>query len=237
MAKYRAFNKKTGAYASPEIPNVLAPVALTSVSVTSGSNIVTVASTTGVFPFMGLSIPNLPLGSFVLAIKSSTEIVAAAPLLSTSTGEWTVTAANANATASGSSMTGHAHGFNPVPIPEAIADSEMWRNQFSPTYKNAAADITIGSGLTDYASFAGLTGGYVVTPDTALSFADVNGTKKLVVSSASSLKMITSDEFAVKPYRTKSKWRHVHCLVCTAGDVVTIPASPDIAIVRIGADS
>lgn len=236
MAIWRAFNKKTGAFASQQLPNVLAPVALTGVATTSGSNIVTVAATTGVYPFMGLCVPNLPLGAFVLAVKSATEIVAAASVLSTTTGEWTVTAANANATASATGMLGMALGCNPWPLAEAIADGEMWRNTFSTTLKNAGADITIGQGVSDYASFSALSGGYVAAAGTDLTFGNVNGTVKLVIA-ATDLSMVLSDDIAMRPHRTKTKWRMVHCLVHTGGDVTKIPAHPDISLERISADA
>lgn len=237
---YRAFNKKTGAYASPVIPNVVDNVALTGVATTSGSNEITVASTTGVYPGMGLAISGVPRGAFVHAVKSATVIVAYAPVQNTTTGEWTVTAAGAYATATASSMLGYALGFNPVPVPDFITTGEAWRNTFSPTYKTASTDITIAGGTpvtTDYAAFLPLTGGYIVNPDTALTFADVGGTKKLVASGTSNLKMVVSDEFAVKPYRTKTKWVSLYHLVHTGGDVSTIPAHADIEIVRTGADS
>jgi hypothetical protein len=133
MATYRAYNKRLGSWASAEIPDVLDVKALAGVvtNVTVGTaNIITVTSTTGLFPGMGLAIPNIPRGAFIQSIKSATEIVAYAPLLNVATGEWTVTGAAASATAIGTGMTGHAHGFNPVPIPEAITNGEVWRNTF-----------------------------------------------------------------------------------------------------------
>lgn len=109
------------------VPNVLDHVELTSVSVTSGSNIVTVASTTGLYPGMALRVANLPRGSFIHAIKSNTEIEVYCSTFNASTGVWTTSAANAQATASASSMKGYAMGFSPVPVTEWYAEGN-WRN-------------------------------------------------------------------------------------------------------------
>lgn len=232
MATYRAYNKRLGSWASAEIPDVLDTKALAGVvtNVTVGTaNIITVTSTTGLFPGMGLAIPNIPRGAFIQSIKSATEIVAYAPLLDTATGEWTVTASAANATAIGTGMTGHAHGFNPIPIPEAITNGEVWRNTFDLSLKNAGADITIGQGTADYASFLALSGGYVAAAGTDVTFADVNGTKKLVIA-ATDISMVLSDDIAMRPYRAKTQWRHNHWLVSSTGNISTIPADVDIVV-------
>jgi hypothetical protein len=75
--KYRIYDTENGQYLTPEFAGVLDVAALTGVATTSGSAEITVASTTGVFPFMSLHVPGLPHGSFVRAVKSSTVIVAA----------------------------------------------------------------------------------------------------------------------------------------------------------------
>lgn len=235
MAIWRAFNKKTNSYASPEIPNVLATVALAGVGTTSGSNIITVTSTTGVFPFMGLAIPSIPKGSFVLAVKSTTQIIAAAPLLNLTTGEWTVTEANANATATASGQTGHALGCNPEPIPSAIADGEMWRNTIGAGMKSTGLRIQTRSGVNFVYHDPGIMHGGVVPKDDATLETIMDGSSQLLIA-ADEIRIAVSDEFLQKPHRTKTKWRSVHYLVHTGGDVTTIPAGIDIAMVRIGAD-
>ena len=75
--KYRPYDAESGQFLSAEFGDVIASKSLSSVNVASGSNEITVASTAEVYPFMGLSVPFLPLGSFVLAVKSSTVILAA----------------------------------------------------------------------------------------------------------------------------------------------------------------
>lgn len=74
--KYRIYDAENGQYLTPEFDGVLDTKALSGVEVTSGSNEITVASTTDVFPFMALSIRGLPPGSFVGVVKSSTVLVA-----------------------------------------------------------------------------------------------------------------------------------------------------------------
>jgi hypothetical protein len=109
------------------VPNVLTPVALTSVSTTSGSSDLTVASTTGCFPGMAVFAPNIPRGSFVHAVKSDTVLQLWNSAFNASTGVWTTSAANAQATANGSSMQAYAQGFNPVPVTQWYAEGN-WRN-------------------------------------------------------------------------------------------------------------
>lgn len=244
MAIWRAFNKKTGAFASQQLPNVLAPVALTGVATTSGSNIVTVAATTGVYPFMGLCVPNLPLGAFVLAVKSATEIVAAASVLSTTTGEWTVTAANANASATATGMLGMALGCNPWPLAEAIADGEMWRNTVPNSYKTTTLKVQVATGVGTNKSYVdpGIMAGGVVPKEDAIFEGTFDASAIPLIKGAGGasdpgLTLAVSDEMIRKPYRTKTKWRLVHCLVHTGGDVTKIPAHPDISLERISDDA
>ena len=237
MATYRAYNKRLGSWASAEIPDVLDTKALAGVAtnVTVGTeNIITVTSTTGLFPGMGLAIPNIPRGAFIQSIKSATEIVAYAPLLNVATGEWTVTAAAANATAIGSGMTGHAHGFNPIPIPEAITNGEVWRNTFEIA---AATDIQtpvpLGS-ATAYLNVNPGAGNVIIAPGTRV-YAGYNGAtgSKIIdntVLEPMEYQLATSDEYTERPYRAKTRWRHNHWLVSSTGNISTIPADVDIVV-------
>lgn len=110
------------------ITSVLAPVALTGVSVFSTSNLVTVDTTTGCYPGMPVAIPNVPAGSFIHAVKDSTTLELWRSDWNTSTGVWTTGAANANATATASSLTGHAYGYHPSCIMAQTYAMGMWRN-------------------------------------------------------------------------------------------------------------
>ncbi len=110
------------------LASVLPPIALTSVSTSSGSNEVTVASTTGCYPGMPVAIPGVPPGSFIHAVRSSTVLELWRSAWDTSTGVWTTSAANANATATASSLTGHAYGYHPSCIMAQTYAMGMWRN-------------------------------------------------------------------------------------------------------------
>lgn len=123
------------------ITSVLAPVALTGVSVSSTSNLVTVDTTTGCYPGMPVAIPNVPAGSFIHAVKSSTVLELWRSDWATSTGVWTTSAANANATATASSLTGHAYGYHPSCIMAQTYAMGMWRNLHDSNSSNGSATV------------------------------------------------------------------------------------------------
>jgi len=240
MATYRAYNKRLGSWASAEIPDVLDVKALAGVAtnVTVGTaNIITVTSTTGLFPGMGLAIPNIPRGAFIQSIKSATEIVAYAPLLDTATGEWTVTASAANATAIGTGMTGHAHGFNPIPIPEAITNGEVWRNTVPNEYNTSTLRVQVATGVSTNKAYVdpGIMAGGVVPKEDAIFEGTWDASAIPLIkggggASDPGLTLAVSDEMLRKPYRAKTRWRHNHWLVSSTGNISTIPADVDIVV-------
>ena len=130
-AKYKLTDKRTGRYDS--ITQVLAPVTLTGVSTTSGSNIITVASTTGVYVGMPLACANIPQGSFILAIKDATTLVLARSAWDAATGVWSTSETNAEATASESGLIARALGFCPLTIVVMTHALGVWRNSFAYT--------------------------------------------------------------------------------------------------------
>lgn len=123
------------------LASVLSPVALTSVSTSSSSNAVTVASTTGCYPGMPVAIPGVPPGSFIHAVKDSTTLELWRSAWDTSTGLWTTSAANANATATASSLTGHAYGYHPSCIMAQTYAMGMWRNLHDSNSSNGTATV------------------------------------------------------------------------------------------------
>lgn len=155
------------------ITSVLAPVALTGVSVSSASNLVTVDSTTGCYPGMPVAIPNVPAGSFIHAVKSSTVLELWRSDWNTSTGVWTTSAANANATATASSLTGHAYGYHPSCIMAQTYAMGMWRNlhasrssgssQVSTSFKEVTSNEMFGRGVAIVPS-GGTWSGQIFTP-------------------------------------------------------------------------
>lgn len=136
------------------VPDVVAHVHLTSVSTTSASNILTVASTTNCYPGMAVFAPNIPRGAFIHAVKSATELELWASSWNASTGVWTTSAANAQATANGSSMLAQAQGFNPVPVTQWYAEG-TWRNLHQTSSSGAALS---SYGITASDGFARLIG-------------------------------------------------------------------------------
>lgn len=109
-----------------EVPLVLAAVALTGVETSSGSNLITVDSTTNLFPGMPVAIPNVPAGAFIHAVKDATTIELLRSVFSA--GAWTTVAANANASASASGLRGHAYGYHFACLIEQAYAMGMWRN-------------------------------------------------------------------------------------------------------------
>lgn len=106
--------------------SVLGVVTLANVATTSGSAEVTCTSTSGCFPFMAVSIPNVPEGCFVVSVKNSTTLVLGRSVYTS--GAWTTSTANAQATATASSLTGYAYGFHPHCVIEKDFAKGMWRN-------------------------------------------------------------------------------------------------------------
>jgi len=124
------------------LANVLAPVALTGVETSSGSNLVTVASTTGLYSGMAIHCPNLPPNCIIHAVKSSTVLEVWASVYAA--GAWTTTAANANATASASGMLARALGFCPNTMVSKTYAEGTWRNLFATGgYTNAAGSVVL----------------------------------------------------------------------------------------------
>ena len=231
--KYRAYNRR-GAPLTPEFTGVLANVDLTGVSTTSGSNEITVASTTGLMPGMGLAINTIPRGSFIQAIKSATVIVAFAPSFDTSTGAWTVSAANANATATASSMLGKALGFNPVAIPEAQPPGDTYRNRVSGSSTALYKPGANSGGTLVQTAMPTISGGIIAKAGDVTTSYDNAG---LVKATASSGYQIANDDAAAAvPPRSRTVWTGFYYLCHADGCVSKIPAGPDTTVVRTGVD-
>lgn len=201
------------------IAGVLDPVALTGVSTTSGSNVLTCASTTGVYPFMPVSAPNFPVGVFVGAVKSATELELWLSTFNRTTGVWTTTAANANATASGSSLLARAHGYSPACIIEQAFALGTWRNLFRTTDRTIA---TSGAGGT-------YTGPGVATiPDYTFTNA---GTSTWAMYPDADTITVSSDEFKATPVkRHNGELWGCRPLVSTGGHLSHVPAHPKCAV-------
>lgn len=200
------------------ITSVLAPVALTGVSVSSTSNLVTVDSTTGCYPGMPVAIPNVPAGSFIHAVKDSTTLELWRSDWNTSTGVWTTSAANANATATASSLTGHAYGYHPSCIMAQTYAMGMWRNLHDSNTSNGLAGVAdiIGENVAHDTYGAGVaiipTAGSWVGGQFLASAGDVRVADTLA---ATPLKRHNGEIWGVRPF--------VH----TSGFVSHIDANPE----------
>ena len=213
------------------ITSVLAPVALTGVSVSSTSNLVTVDTTTGCYPGMPVAIPNVPAGSFIHAVKSSTVLELWRSDWDTSTGLWTTSATNANATATASNLTGHAYGYHPSCIMAQTYAMGMWRNLHSSNtangyfgntnaYGESIAHETYGEGvaIVPTAGVVGIFGNGVYT----MSAGDVRTTDTLA---ATPLKRHNGEIWGVRPFIHTSGFlshvaanpeHHIHLSAITA---------------------
>lgn len=204
-----------------EVPLVLPLVALTSVETSSGSNLVTVGSTTGLYPGMPVAIPNVPAGSFIHAIKDSTTIELLRSVFSS--GAWTTVAANANATASDTGLSGHAYGYHPGCLIEQAYAMGMWRNlhasrssgtsQVSTSFKEVTSNELFGRGVAIVPS-GGTWSGQIFTP----------------TSSGSTV--AASDDLAASPAkRHNGEIWGMRPFVQTAGALSHIAARPDWNVV------
>lgn len=204
-----------------EVPLVLPLVALTSVETSSGSNLVTVGSTTGLYPGMPVAIPNVPAGSFIHAIKDSTTIELLRSVFSS--GAWTTVAANANATASDTGLSGHAYGYHPGCLIEQAYAMGMWRNlhasrssgaaQVSTNFKEVTSSELFGRGVAIVPS-GGTWSGQIFTPTSAGS--TVAASDDLAASPA---KRHNGEIWGMRPF------------VQTAGALSHVAARPDWNVV------
>ena len=114
------------------VANVLEPVELTEVDVTSGDTFISVAEASVVYPGQAIMGPGIPLGSFVHSVQKSTGNPTKLNLMRSSfnrtTGVWTTSAANATTDVSVTGTTAMVFGFSPVAIVELAYAMGMWRN-------------------------------------------------------------------------------------------------------------
>lgn len=196
------------------LTGVLAPVALTSVATTSGSNIVTVASTTGVFPGMAIRAANVPVGSIVHAVISSTQLELWASAWNNTTGVYTHSAANAQATGSASGGTGRALAFDPLALVMRTYIDDTWRNVHRLTNSLIVANV----GATPYVSISG-GAGLMVVPTTH--------TVTTGFSTPTATSMRTTDELADPPVKRHDGVPHTVLLVVHTDGMLSVIHEPD----------
>lgn len=147
------------------LPGVLDPKALTGVETTSGSNVITVASTTGVFPGMLVSCQGVPFGAEVKSVPSATTLeLQLSVWTGSTTQEFSRSTANAQATATATGLLATAHGYNPVSR-VCFVPKGTWRNIFrAPGYiASAGGTVAFANSLwTMYTTYEKVVG----TPNT-----------------------------------------------------------------------
>lgn len=241
-SKYRVIDQENGAYLTPEIPNIIDVLPLSGVATTSGSNEITVASTTGLFPGMSLHVPGVPMGAFIHAVKSSTVIVAFAPVYDPTTATFTVTAANAQATATATGLTGIARGYNAHGVPMPDMDGATYRNDFGHTGAgwSATGEYTSSGPTTNKAekAVAGQPG--VIVVPSSLSVAQLGaGTvaQTGITLGTASVTPKVADSVNGTPPRPLGRWTSWALLITDQGAVTAIRKTPTAQIVRTGSST
>lgn len=234
MAKYLLKDRNGIQLAS--LTGVLDVVSLTGVvtNVTSGTeNQVTVDSTAGLFPCMPVSIPNIPEGSFIHAIRSATVIELYRSAWNATTGVFTTSGANAAATAAGSSLVGRAHGFDPRCLVTQIYARGTWRNLLTSQIEHPAV-VTNGS-ANEFASVATK----VRAPGLITVLQSTNALVGSYLSNSTTPTMtIMSDNAVSTPLKRHdgAPWA-CRIVVHTGGHLSTISADPDDILHYNGPDA
>jgi hypothetical protein len=236
---YRACDQASGVFLTPAIPNIIDVVSLAGLRLTVGSNIITVTSTAGLFPGMSLFIPYVPMGAFIHAVMSDTQIVAYGILRDATTGAYTVSADAADATldVTTGSLTGHARGFNEFGIVTEQTDGTVYRNEISSTGAgwSGIGDFYNGSTGQAIVAVAGQAGIVVVPDQLTVSPVGTTGAQSTVAVAATTMAPQVSDSIAKVPPRPQTRWVHEYVLVASTGAVTRIRKAPNVQMVRTGA--
>lgn len=152
------------------VANVLGPVELTEVDVTSGNTFISVAEASVVYPGQAIMGPGIPLGSFVHSVQKSTGNPTKLNLMRSSfnrtTGVWTTSAANATTDVSVTGTTAMVFGFSPVAIVELAYAMGMWRNLHS---SRASGLYGVGAGVALETQYSDVHGEGVAIVPTAVA--------------------------------------------------------------------
>lgn len=242
---YRAYDQENGAYVSPPMPDIVDAVPLAGLRLTTGSNIITVTSTAGLFPGMALFLPNVPQGAYIHAIQSTTEIVAYGFTHSVTTGEFTVSAAAAFATATVTTgdLGGHARGFNEFGIPTPQSNGGTYSHEHFNTgaawtgWKavDNSSQVTGNTAVGAVSSVTGQAGVVIVPTQLEVKALGQTGSQVSVSVAATTMAPQVSDSIAKVPPRTLTRWVHEYVLVSSTGAVSRVRKSPNVQMVRTGA--
>jgi len=185
------------------------------------------ASTTGVYPGMPVAAPNFPVGCFVAAVKSTTELELWLSVFNLSTGVASTTAANANATAtatvdaSGNTLLARALGYHPSCIIASAFFMGAWRNQFTTSERAVGS----GPGITKGPGVADIVEPVIGSPNTSGWTLYPNTVRQVVTDAlaATPLKRHNGELWGVRP------------VVHTSGHLSHVPAHPKSGLIYTGA--
>lgn len=215
MAKLKISNSSNGRVFET-LTGVLAHVALAGVTTTTGvgGHIITVTSTTGIYPGMSIRAPGVPPGSVVNAVLSTTQLELYRTAWDAATGVYSHSAINARATDVYTSKTGHALAFDPQALVYQTYIEGTWRN----THR-------IGSSLSYSISNPNLSinvlppvGGVALVPTT------ITLASGLATTTAASV--ATTDELASTPVKRHDGEPHVCLLVVHTGGMLSVIHQP-----------
>ncbi len=196
------------------IPGVLDPVPFVVVEITEGSNVVEVASVDGLWPWMAVHLRGIPEGAYIQAIDGL-NLILYASVWDDTNGRWSTSAANAQATEDVSGSTGYAQGYNPVPIAARIAMGG-WMNEIS---SSMAVPILILDGGLGKAGTLN-TAPFVLEPVLTSSGGTALTQGTPVIHRADSLLENPRRRDEGEPWG-------FYVLVCEAGHVARVPATPE----------
>lgn len=210
------------------IPNVLGRTTLAAFSITATESVATVTSTADVIAGMPICGPGLPVGAFVAAVRSATELDLAVSTFNRSTGAWATAAVSASATIS--SKTAEVFGHHPLCVVEQALPMGMWRNHVPTINMQVPVVGEAASGNVVIISGAGNVSGPAEV--TALVSTRSGATSTLTPTFG-----IKDDSLAATPIkRHNGEIWGVRPLVSTGGHVSFIPAHPDWQVIYAGAD-
>jgi hypothetical protein len=233
MASYKVFKNNR---LVTTVAGVVEPVALTGVETTSTSATVVVNSTSALYAGMPFCCPHVPIGSFIAAVLSSTQVILACSVFDRSTGVWATSIANAVATTTATGLLAKAFGYHPSCIIEQVFPLGTWRNEIKnstitvPTSLYSTSTTTSPtsgdnstSTVTSLLSGAGsMTVPALLTSATIVLNSGTNGTTLMTPTYT-----VKDDTCATTPLKRHNGeiWGY-RPFVCTGGHVGQIPADP-----------
>ena len=225
MPKLKISNSSNGRVFDT-LTGVLVPVVLTGVATsdTVQKHIITVNSTAGVYRGMSIRAKNVPPGSVVNAVISSTKLELFRSAWNATTGVYSHSAANAEATAAASEGTGHALAFDPQALVCQTYIEGTWRNVHA---RESKMWFYITGGA--YSNEEGFGPGVSLVP-TAMT---VSQGQSLMTTAAA----IPSDDLKATPVKRHDGEPHACLLVVHTGGMLSVIHQPHLKnLTYAGAD-